>query len=136
MVIWLRFKNQANGIPKIAISTPSRDSSTPAIIDHGHNLAIILRLSSEIFVRHQCNGWFILVATRLAMNPLVKGGEPPPTRNNAIQRRKKIRAPNFLSMKTRDQITIRNPTIIARIPVMNKFGIIVKAGSLAPGQNS
>jgi hypothetical protein len=69
------------------------------------------------------------------MTPRNNGGEPPSTKKSKTERKSRTTPPCFLSMNTTAHIVTKAPTITVRIPDTKKRGIIVKAGSVAPGHN-
>src|SRR3989304_2862009 len=103
--------------------------------DHNHDFARKVRTLTVRCTRHHVNGLLILVAIMLMKIPINNGPEPPPTKNSVIESNIIIQAPYFLSMKTAAHIVNKRPAIIARIPVINKLGIIVKASKLALSHN-
>jgi len=128
-------KTHSNGYPKMAISTPTTNTITNEMMDHGHNLARKLRALIRRCARHHVNGLFILVAVTKASIDMKIGAKPPPTNHTMSERSRRSHAPYFLSMNQPAHMVTSKPKTIARMPVTKKLGITVKARSVPYSQN-
>jgi hypothetical protein len=100
---------------------------TNEIINLGHILARKPRTLTKRCVRHTFRVLFILFAVMLASIVMKIGAKPPPTSHNVVEKTIRAHAPYFLSMNAAAHVVTKMPRIIARMPVTQRVGTIVKA---------